>query len=121
LSCSYSRAAVFKRAWLSAIDAGQPFNHRIGWQRSGVLVLADRIICGAVGWSSLARWDTLIVDYLWFALILGAYLLAGNFFFRRVAFKAEAAGKMRPANKIANWRFADGRVVSSARNAKRFQ
>ena len=67
-----------------ALPTVQP---RIGLAAAFVLAI---IICGAAGWSSLARWDTLIVDYLWFALILGVFL-AGTF--SAGMFKAEAAGK----------------------------
>ncbi len=60
---------------------------RIGLASALVLAI---VLVGAVGWSALVGWDTLIIDYLWFALIVGVFL-AGTF--SAGMFRAEAEGK----------------------------
>src|SRR5215216_2227539 len=32
------------------------------------------VVVGAIGYAALFGWDTLIIDYLWFALLVGIFL-----------------------------------------------
>ncbi len=56
---------------------------------AGALALAGVLVL-AVGYTALFRWDTLIVDYLWFGLIVGVFLTGT---FSLGMFKAENEGR----------------------------
>ncbi len=67
-----------------ALPTAQP---RIGLASALALAI---IVCGAVAAASFGKWDSLLIDYLWFALIVGVFL-AGTF--SAGMFKAEAEGR----------------------------
>src|SRR5260221_10236014 len=54
------------------------------------------VVSGAIFWASLFGWNTLIIDYLWFAMLVGIFLagtMSAGMFRREI--KQEADGKQR--------------------------
>ncbi len=56
---------------------------------AGTLALAF-VLCGLIAYTAAFKWDTLIIDYLWFGLIVVVFLTGS---FSSGMFKAEAAGR----------------------------
>ncbi len=67
-----------------ALPTEQP---RIGLASALALAI---IVCGAISASAFGKWDSLLIDYIWFALIVGVFL-AGTF--SAGMFKAETEGR----------------------------
>ena len=67
-----------------ALPTEQP---RIGLASALALAI---IVCGAIAASSFGKWDSLLIDYIWFALIVGVFF-AGTF--SAGMFKAETEGR----------------------------
>jgi hypothetical protein len=62
---------------------------RIGLAAALVLAI---VVVGALGYAALFRWDTLIIDYMWFAMLVGIFLLGTM---SAGMFRSEAAGGLK--------------------------
>lgn len=80
-------AAIIFGAGLMLAPALPTHQPRIGLAATLALGI---VVVATIGYTALFKWDTLIIDYLWFGLIVVVFLTGT---FSAGMFKAEAAGK----------------------------